>query len=175
MNERTSLGTFAARPEAERFWEKVNKDDSSGCWLWTSTLNIGGYGYFKVAVVGSAPSLWLGEKPQAVYRHCYAHRWAWIDTRGPIPDGLTLDHLCRVRHCVNPNHLEPVTIDVNINRGNPRSKQLAARTHCNAGHPYDEANTYQMPDGSRRCRACQAEAARRYNAQAKKQRMQDPK
>ena len=70
----------------ERFWNKVNKTE--GCWLWTAALS---HGYGRFGKGGAA------------------HRLAWEDRNGPIPEGLVLDHLCRVPRCVNPEHLEPVT------------------------------------------------------------------
>ena len=78
-----------------------------------------------------------------------AHRWAWLEANGPIPQGLELDHLCRVPPCINPAHMEPVTHAENMRRSAP-----AMRTRCIHGHPYDETNTYIDPRGGRRCRIC---------------------
>lgn len=86
---------------AERFWSKVEKTD--GCWLWTSTTNENGYGRFSIK-----------------RRFVSAHRLAYEMTVGPIPDGLTIDHLCRVRSCVRPEHLEAVTLQENCLRRVPR-------------------------------------------------------
>lgn len=152
-NERRAAdGTFAAHDPSERFWKKVDKSGAGGCWLWTANVSQGGYGRF-----------WTKAPGEKVKSH-QAHRWAYEDLVGPIPEGLTLDHLCRVRRCVNPCHMEPVTMGVNVNRGNPNWKQRLARTHCPKGHAFDEANTHILPDGSRRCRACNAAATRRYKA-----------
>jgi hypothetical protein len=82
----------------ERFWAKVNKTET--CWLWTGAKHEKGYGLLKVA----------GQMHRA-------HRFVYELLVGPIPEGLSLDHLCRVRNCVNPNHLEPVTTGENIRRG----------------------------------------------------------
>ena len=86
-----------------------------------------------------------------------AHRAVYEAIIGAIPDGLQLDHLCRVRACVNPAHLEPVTCRENIRRGLTGIHQRS-KTHCPAGHPYDEANTLRRPDRGgiivRRCREC---------------------
>ena len=83
-----------------------------------------------------------------------AHRFAYEQIVGPIPDGLQLDHLCRVRSCVNPAHLEPVTCQVNLLRGTGASARNAIKTHCPQGHAYGDFNTYIRPEGWRRCREC---------------------
>ncbi|WP_033356238.1 HNH endonuclease signature motif containing protein, partial [Kitasatospora aureofaciens] len=91
-----------------------------------------------------------------------AHRYAYTQLVGPIPDGLVIDHLCRNPSCVNPAHLEPVTHAENMRRSEP-----AMRTHCIHGHEFTEANTYYRTpncDGVRQCRACNAKAAARYQA-----------
>lgn len=92
-----------------------------------------------------------------------AHRFAYEDAVGPIPEGLHLDHLCGVRRCVNPAHLEPVTIAEN-NRRADAAKWQRNKTHCANGHPYTDDNTYWRPDrpNSRDCRQCHWEAHRRY-------------
>jgi hypothetical protein len=97
-------------PLLRRFQAKV--DVTASCWLWTGARTTGGYGLLKV-----------DGRPEYVHRLSYEHHV------GPIPDGLQLDHLCRVRCCVNPAHLEPVTGTENIRRGEP-----ATRTHCPRGH-----------------------------------------
>ena len=119
-----------------RFWSKVDK--SSDCWIWTAARYPSGYGVFVVK--------------HGVLRP--AHRIAYLLTHGAIPDGLELDHLCRNRLCVNPDHLEPVTHQVNCLRGESPSANHARRTSCVNGHPFDERNTHIRPDGSRKCRAC---------------------
>lgn len=86
-----------------------------------------------------------------------AHRRAYEQSVGPVPDGMELDHLCRNARCVNPDHLEPVTREENMRR---RSE---AQTHCKHGHEFTPENTYPRPkDGRRQCRACNREAVRRY-------------
>lgn len=128
----------------ERFWRQVNP--SGVCWEWTGYLTEG-YGRFRVSA------------DQMVGAHLWAYQWLI----GPVPDGLELDHRCRNRCCVNPDHLEPVTKRVNILRGDAASARNARKTTCPQGHPYDDTNT-----AVRRCRACRRannrEAARRYRA-----------
>ena len=124
------------RPEAERFWEKVVKTET--CWLWT----------------GAKASKYGHGKFMSQRKNTKAHRWAYEALVGPIPVGLTIDHLCRVPACVNPAHLEPVTLAENLRR------QGAAQTHCKNGHPLSGDNVYTH--GGRHCRICRNEASRRY-------------
>ena len=115
------------------------------CWLWTGHALKGGYR--QINVKG---------------RTMLAHRWAYELLVGPIPDGLTLDHLCRNPSCVNPRHLEPVTMRENNLRGLGVSGVNARKTHCKHGHPYDERNTYKMPNGGRDCRVCINARSKKY-------------
>lgn len=117
-----------------RFWSRVNKTDS--CWLWTGGLNNTGYGVYK-----------------AYGKAYFSHRFSYELLVGPIPEGLVLDHLCRVITCVNPEHLEPVTQHENILRGTGFSAIHAAKTHCSRGHEYSGNNTYSYR-GSRYCKQC---------------------
>lgn len=129
--------------ELERFLSKFVQGE--GCWLWTGRLDGGGYGDF-----------WHSG------RYSKAHRYSYEVLVGPIPDGMQLDHLCRTRHCVRPDHLEPVTQAENIRRGVNHER---AKTHCSKGHTYDEANTYLAPHRTmRNCRTCNREAQRRARA-----------
>lgn len=134
---------FQPRDPVERFWERVEKTES--CWLWHGRLH---KGYGHIVVVGVAQP---------------AHRFAYELLVGPIPAGLQLDHLCRVRHCVNPTHLEPVTCKENLNRGIHRN---AIKTHCSKGHEFTPENTgyYPHKDGRRRrqCRECNRQNCARY-------------
>lgn len=108
------------KPIIDRFMSKIEKA-SSGCWNWMGSIVPGGYGKFNV------------EKNKV--RKCFnAHRWAYEYFKGPIPDGLTLDHLCRNRRCVNPDHLEPVTIRENLLRGNGVPARNARKKRCPKGH-----------------------------------------
>lgn len=91
-----------------------------------------------------------------VSRGRLAHRVAYEQARGPIPEGLELDHLCRNRACVNPDHLEPVTHRENLLRADTFAARHAAQTHCVNGHEFTPDNTYirTRPEGGRECRAC---------------------
>lgn len=121
-----------------RFWGHVDK--SGDCWLWTASRNLLGYGEFNVYEDG---------------RDWYAHRFAYEQTVGPIPDGLVLDHLCRNPSCVNPDHLEAVTQQENILRSPIAPAAINARkTHCLRGHEFTSMNTRIDARGGRRCRAC---------------------
>lgn len=138
----------------ERFWSKVDKNgpipvcrpDLGPCWLWTGAVSgQTGYGAFR------ADGLLRG-----------AHRVAYELAVGAIPSGLTLDHLCRGRQCVNPTHLEPVTQRVNMLRGISPNAALANSGRCAAGHPRTPENNYQRHDGGGRiCRPCYRERKRR--------------
>lgn len=119
--------------------------------------------------------VWIGKKDSHGYgrvwdsaqqRLVQAHRAAYVQAIGLIPDGLQLDHLCNNRPCVNPAHLEPVTPFENSARARARASEYNPRTHCRNGHAYDEANTYYAGN-YRRCRACNADAQRRRKAHRK--------
>lgn len=120
-------------------WSKVDIRGWQECWPWLGQLNGSGYG---------------------------PHRRAYEELVGPIPDGLELDHVeawgCEIRHCVNPLHMEPVTHAENMRRG---SKTNGNKTHCPAGHPYTEANTYLGGRGERNCRRCHNDRERARKAQ----------
>lgn len=121
---------------AERFWQKVVKGSSvDDCWTWTAAI-AGTYGRF-----------WLDG------RFVSAHRWSYEQSRGPIPPGLVLDHLCRNRVCVNPEHLEPVTQRENTLRGSTRPAANAIKDACPKDHPYAGGNL-RVTNGRRVCRAC---------------------
>jgi len=123
----------------ERFWPRVEKTDS--CWIWTGAKktghSTGPYGHFEING-----------------KSVLAHRYAYEALVGPIPSGLTIDHLCRNPLCVNPSHLEPVTRKENILRGVGATAMHARKTHCKNGHEFNEANTYIRRDGNRLCRVC---------------------
>lgn len=116
-----------------------------------STYSTGSHGYTQVC--------WQGEDGRT--RMVLVHRLMWMLCRGPIPEDLTIDHICRNPRCVNPLHLRLLTRSANA-----RDNGAARRTHCPSGHPYDEANTYRHPTTNHRaCRICKREQnrARRRN------------
>lgn len=125
-----------ARPLIERFEEKYIPEPNSGCWLWLAA-QLNGYGVIKD-----------GGK----YRG--AHRVSYEFYKGPIPEEMVLDHLCRMPLCVNPDHLEPVTIGENISRGDNHHRR---KTRCKRGHEFTIANTLMLSTGSRACRECARE------------------
>lgn len=126
----------------DRFMKKVVAH-SDGCWIWTGATVRDKYGEFKTP-----------DKKAPVY----AHRWSYEQFIGPIPEGLTIDHLCRNTRCVNPKHLEPVTLAENLSRGNGVGARHARQTQCVHGHPFDEENTRIKIDSRgrrhRQCRSC---------------------
>jgi hypothetical protein len=126
----------------ERIESKISPEPNSGCWLWDGARFDTGYG-----------KTFIGEK------RVLAHRVVYELLRGPIPQGLQIDHLCRVRCCVNPDHMEPVTRVVNVMRGESPIAKNARKTHCLNGHEFSADNTYILKDKSRLCRACNRVAA----------------
>lgn len=121
----------------DRIYEKEN------CWIWVGAItqanakSSGGYGLYS----------FKGKLE-------LAHRFAYKLLVGEIPKGLTLDHLCRVRNCVNPEHLEPVTIRENTLRGDTIPARNAKKTHCKYGHPFSLENTLLLSRGERVCKTC---------------------
>lgn len=129
------------RPLEAKIWNYVRQ--TATCWLWTASTNKG-YALLKD-----------GRKNIAI------HRWMYEHFVGPIPDGLDLDHLCRVRHCVNPAHLEAVTRGVNVLRGATVAAENGYKTHCIRGHEFTPENTWINTDQfvHRSCKQCQADRA----------------
>lgn len=123
-----------------RFWSRVEKTNS--CWIWKGECKSDGYGIFSTH---SMPRIAV-------------HRISFTLIRGSIPSGLTLDHLCRVRSCVNPSHLEPVTDKENVLRGAGPTAINYRKTSCPYGHLLDVINAR----GDRRCSTCTRLSRRRY-------------
>ena len=130
---RLRRGVPLDKPRVIRTWDSNNYrvlDD--GCWEWLGSTSTG-YGCF---------------------RRGYAHRYSYELHKGAIPDGLQIDHLCRNRLCVNPDHLEAVTVRVNVLRGVSRVAANARQSHCIRGHEFTPENTRRRANGSRACREC---------------------
>lgn len=121
-------------PTKPPFWSRVNKD-AFGCWEWTGPVVKGGYGIHG--------------------REKLVHRIAYRELVGEIPEGMVIDHLCAVRHCVNPDHLEATTQAEN-NRRSPNHAERKRQTHCKFGHSLEDAMIKNSPGRgtSRVCRAC---------------------
>jgi len=135
-----------AVPEWVRKHILVNEN---GCWIWQRWIDIGGYG-----------RLYLGASKNWYQREIKVHRFIYELFNGPVPKGLEIDHLCRVRACCNPHHLEAVTHSTNLLRGVNRNRE---KTHCPKGHPLSGNNVYiQKGTGTRSCKICRLEANRRW-------------
>lgn len=131
----------------ERIMAHSYPEPNTGCWLWAGDHVKGGYG--RTAINGRK---WL------------AHRAAYEAFVAPIPEGLTIDHLCKQPACCNPAHLEPVTMKENTMRGNSFSRINAEKTHCKLGHELAGENLYRYKDGRRECRKCMRERSAAYYA-----------
>lgn len=136
-----------------RFLSRVRKEET-GCWIWTAGKTDTGYGYF-----------WEGSTTRV------AHRWWYERLHGGLADGLQLDHLCRNKACVNPDHLEPVSARENTRRAPSHN---ANKTHCPYGHEYTPENTLPRTRGRRECRKCNRRRSRErysrlYSSKAKRE------
>ncbi len=133
-----------SRPLHKRLWEKANKTET--CWLWTAYINKFGYG-----VIGTY------DKKTAL-----AHRVSFELTKGPIPEGLEINHLCEVKNCINPDHLEAITRAEHILKTDFQGgKYQKNKTHCVNGHSFQETDVYITKEGHRKCRACGRAADKR--------------
>lgn len=129
----------------ERFESKV-EILITNCWKWNGHIEENGYGRFGI---GS-------------HLMVSAHRMSYILYKGPIDLGLTIDHLCKNKWCVNPNHLEPVTLKENLLRSNAITTINKNKQECDSGHIFSLSNTYIRPVGSRDCRICHCIAQKKY-------------
>ena len=125
-------------PVIERFLAKISISDS-GCWEWQGTKDTHEYGIFSIN-----------------HKNLRSHRFIYEYYHGSISSILTIDHLCRNRKCVNPNHLEQVSIKINVLRGDNTCAINARKTHCNHGHPLFGDNL-AIENGTRRCKTCHKE------------------
>lgn len=144
-----NFGIRKCGPPEERFWRFVIPEPNSGCWLWGGVVSKKGYPYFR-----------------AVSRQntVLAHRFSYEMHKGKVPEGMEVDHVCKLRCCVNPDHLEAVTHLENIRRG---TNQWRGVSHCVNGHEFSVGNTsfYKKDQYTgRRCKACARERAREYQS-----------
>lgn len=129
-------------PSLAYSFEKLHMPEpNSGCWIWIGSRNMQGY-----AVLNRYPR---GGKPKRLRAHIVGYQ-LYV---GPVPKGLELDHKCRMRCCVNPAHLEPVTHAENVRRG-AGAAHWRNLTHCKRGHPLSGDNVHINAHGWRRCRTC---------------------
>lgn len=141
------------RPLMERFMGHVHPEPNSGCWLWSGAVS-GGYGTYT----------WMDDGRKVT---SLAHRFSYEKHGRAIPEDLQIDHLCRNKLCVNPDHMEPVTARENMLRSSSPAKARARQlsiTHCKAGHLYSGENLIVLKNGYRACRACFAVYRRRHYA-----------
>ena len=134
---------MAKKEKIELFFDKIFFDES-GCWLWTGALS-NGYGLFR------------NEQSKQGTAHNFSYRYF----KGKISDHLQIDHLCRIRSCVNPEHLEAVTPRDNLDRANHWSKINREKRNCPKGHEYSMENTQITSIGSRICKRCNRERMRK--------------
>ena len=138
-------------PFADRL-KLLSSTNPGGCWIWEGGQK--GPADHPYGAVKYKRRSWL------------AHRLAYEMLVGPIPDGMPLDHLCRVRLCFNPKHLEPVTTRTNLLRGLTLPAENASKTHCKHGHPLSGDNLYVYTrDGisARACKTCRQNVCREYD------------
>lgn len=131
------------REALSRFLNRISVDRK--CWSWRPPLTKSGYGQIRIS-----------GKLQ------YSHRVSYVLARGLIPSGLTIDHLCRNRACVNPDHLEAVSLRTNTLRGESPHAKNARKTHCINGHALTRENTFRTKRPGRACKACHLITCKKY-------------
>src|SRR5215470_43505 len=153
--EESWVSSHGARVTEQRIPLRIRKrlrlHEATGCWIWTGGRTSSGYG--SVSRHG---------------RNTTAHRAVYELARGQVPDGLVVDHLCRNSLCCCPDHLEVVTNQENVRRGDAawiNGDRQRSKSHCLQGHPLSGDNLYTTPDGSRQCRTCKRERNRRYSTE----------
>lgn len=144
-----STPSDTARNDINHLWQGMPQDEvlarfhskyaklSDGCWHWDAAKDKRGYGQFCIR-----------------YKRFVAHRFAYEVLVGPIPNGLVLDHLCCNKSCVNPDHLEPVTVQVNSSRAGLKQRVGSRQSHCPLGHAMTVPNTIYHRNGRSTCRQC---------------------
>jgi hypothetical protein len=143
-------GSFQPYNQPIENFLKYIKVEPNGCWLWLSKIAKNGYGHFTHRI---------GFKK---YRTQLAHRFSFEYFRGPIPYGLVIDHTCKVQNCVNPYHMETVTQQINVLRGNGIAAKNHKKTHCLMGHELSGENLYKSTKGKRECIMCRRASARKW-------------
>lgn len=142
-------GRNGAQPFEDKFLKGVPSELGVDCWEWQGTMLRSGYGIIDASRNGLRT------------KHVLAHRASWLILRGPIPDNLMIDHLCRNRRCINPSHLELVTGKTNVLRGIGLTAINANKTECLKGHPFTAENTY-IYKNRRICRICRRQIDKRH-------------
>jgi hypothetical protein len=132
--ERRTKARFLARCRPEQ------RGYATECWVWKSTMGANGYGRFQIT-----------RKP--FIKESIAHRASYMIFKGPIPEGMDIDHVCRNRDCVNPGHLRILSHRENVLSGRTFAANNRAKTHCPSGHEYSTENTYLFR-GMRMCKEC---------------------
>ena len=142
-------GPYRKRDLMDRVDKFIIPEPNSGCWLWLGGTVSNGYGKVGVRVNNK-------QHTRVAHLVIYEH------LVGKVPNGLELDHKCRTKLCVNPDHLEPVTHLENQRRGTSPVAVAMAKTHCVRGHELSGENLYMTPDGRRQCRVCICVRAKRW-------------
>jgi len=145
LNLRPAIDQDWGDRTADRILSKVIPDRATGCLSWTAAKDSDGYAILQVSGIAAR-----------------AHRVAYELVIGGLVSGLSLDHVCRNRGCINPFHLEQVTNKENILRGNGLAARNARKTHCKNGHALSGDNMRYNRAGSRICRTCAREYQREY-------------